>query len=78
MLPKDAINEVDLNDNQKKIIKKELSELTKKNLHEKWIGYKTNYGWKFIRHGFEIIQINEEKGNIARQKLIKLLDEKFI
>lgn len=76
--PSDIISEDALSEKQNKIIKKELSALSKKNLYEKWIGYNIEGGWKFMRHGFEVVFINEEKGNIARNKLFKILRERYL
>lgn len=78
MLPKDAIGEDELTDSQKKIIEKEASALSKRNLFERWIGYQVKDGWEFMRHGFEVILIKEDKGNIARLRLIKILGKRFL
>lgn len=78
LLPNDTVNENKLSEAQKKIIDKEKSALSKKNLHDRWIGYQVNDGWEFMRHGFEVVFIKESKGNIARLMLSKLLEKKFI
>lgn len=78
MHPKDTISEEFLSEAQRKIIKKEASALSKKNVFDRWIGYEVEDGWRFMRHGFEVIHINEEKGNIARIRLVKILGRKYL
>lgn len=77
IMPKDAILESNLTQEQKTIIESENEKLTEENLEFGWLGYSRNDKWEFMRHGFELINIDESKGNIARKELIKKLKEKF-
>lgn len=77
IMPKDAISEDTLSEEQIKIIKKEEEKLTEENLHYGWLGYNKNNKWVFMRHGFEEVVIEESRGNIARKKFEKILPELF-
>ena len=71
------ILEENLTDKQKNIINVEKQKLDNENLYNGWLGYFSNNSWRFMRNGFELIEINEEKGNIARKKLKNILSNKF-
>lgn len=78
IMPKDAIDVSDLTEEHKKIIESENNKLTKDNLLFGWLGYFRNNKWEFMRHGFELIIIDEHRGNIARKKLEIVLKEKYL
>ena len=77
IMPRDAISEESLTEEQKKIIKEEQEKLTEENLLQGWLGYNKEDKWIFMRHGFEEVIIEESRGNIARKKFEKLLPELF-
>lgn len=76
-MPSNTISESDLTDTHKDIIKKERARVNDDNYYCNWIGYKKKDGWDFMRHGFEVVFIEEEKANVARKKFYSLLDQKY-
>ena len=76
-MPTHTISESELSEEQKKIIENEKKKIDDDNFIYSWLGFKQNVGWDFMRHGLEVIHINEEKGNIARMKLVKIIEEKY-
>lgn len=76
-MPSSTTLESELTEEQKNIIEKERERVNKKNYKQLWIGYKKNGGWDFMRNGLEVIYIEEDKGNIARKKLLEILKEKY-
>lgn len=77
IMPKDTISEETLSEDQKKIIFEEKNKLTKENLYNNWLGYNKNNYWVFMRHGFEEVAIDEDRGNIARDKFNELLPDLY-
>ena len=77
IMPKDAIPEETLTEEQQKIVIEQKNILTKENLTNGWLGYYKKDKWVFMRHGFEEISIDDPRGNIAREKFEKLLPELF-
>lgn len=76
-MPTDTIEESQLTQEQRKIVELENRRIDEDNYKYSWLGYKTNQGWDFMRHGLEVIHINEERGNIARSELKVIIDEKY-
>lgn len=77
IMPRDSVQENDLSEKQKEIIKEETGKLTKENLQHGWLGYYRGDKWEFMRHGIESIFVDDERGNIAREKFTKILVEKI-
>ena len=77
IMPRDSIEEGNLTTEQKEIIKEENRKLTKENLAFGWLGYFRGNKWEFMRHGFESIFIDDLKGNVAREKFVAILKEKY-
>jgi hypothetical protein len=78
IMPRDAISENTLTEEQKQIIKEEKEKLNEDNLQHGWLGYNKEDSWVFMRHGFEEIIIDEPRGNIARKKFTELLPKLFM
>lgn len=76
-MPNDTIPEERLSEEQKKIVDLEKGRIDIDNFDRSWIGYKVNDGWNFMRHGLEVIYIEEPRGNIAREKLYSIIEEKY-
>lgn len=73
-----TVFEENLSEKQKDIIKIEKEKINKHNYKNNWLGCLINDSWVFKRHGFEVIKIEDHRGNIARKKLHTVLDQKFI
>lgn len=77
IMPKDIVEEENLSEEQKNIILEEKEKLSEDNYLHGWLGFSKNTYWEFMRHGFETITVNESRGNIARNKLLEVLNEKY-
>jgi len=78
IMPRDSIEEKNLTTIQKEIIEEENVKLTKDNLEHGWLGYFRGDKWEFMRHGVESIFVEDMRGNVAREKFVKTLKEKYI
>ena len=78
IMPRDSIEEDRLSEKQKEIITQESNKLTDENFSFGWLGFQRGNKWEFMRHGVESIIIDEEKSNVAREKLVDILNEKYI
>jgi hypothetical protein len=78
IMPRDSISEDRLTEKQKDIIVEESNNLTSENFSFGWLGFQRGDKWEFMRHGVESIFIEEERGNVAREKFVKILNEKYI
>lgn len=76
IFPKDGVSEDSLTEEQKKIIEEEAKKENLDNYKDGWLGYGTENGWKFMKHGQLVVFIEEEKSNIARNKLYELIRKK--
>ena len=76
-MPKNTIEENNLTQEQIQTINKEKQKINNQNYDKSWIGFKNGDGWDFMRHGFEVIYVNEEKGNIARDIFYRKIKEIF-
>lgn len=78
LYPNDTIKSNDLTLEQKNIIEKELGRIDEENLERSWIGVKITDGFKFVRNGLPVEYIDENKPNIAREKLVNQLKERYL
>jgi len=76
-MPSQTTSEKNLTDEQKKIVYSEKQRIDKENFTNGWLGYKNETGWDFMRHGLEIVHIDEERGNVARKQLKKIIVERY-
>ena len=76
-MPDKTIPENNLTEEQKRIIENENGKLSQENFADSWLGYKNGNGWDFMRHGFEVHYIDEEKSNVARQIFVKTILKKI-
>ena len=77
IFPKDVISEEILTNEQKIIVTEAIITENKDNYMNNWLGYKTENGWRFMKHGQEVVYINEEKSNIARILLYEKIKLKY-
>ena len=77
IMPRDSIAEDRLTEKQKDIILEESNNLTSENFSFGWLGFQRGDKWEFMRHGVESIFIEEERGNVAREMFVKILNEKY-
>ena len=76
-MPSQTTSEKELTQDQKKIIELEKQRININNFTQGWLGFKNEYGWDFMRHGVEVINIDEERGNVARRELSQILEKKY-
>jgi hypothetical protein len=76
-MPKNTIDEKDLTDEQIRIVESENKKINNENFTNSWIGMKNGDGWDFMRHGFEVIHIYGERGNICRKKLAPIIEKLY-
>jgi hypothetical protein len=76
-MPNQTVKENELTEEQKKIIELETERMSRDNYDRSWIGFCRDDGWDFMRHGFEVIFIKEQRGNVARQQLKQIIDNKY-
>jgi hypothetical protein len=76
-MPSQTTSEKELTDEQKKIVDSEKQRIDKDNFTHGWLGYKKEEGWDFMRHGLEIVYIEEERGNVARKQLKEIIVNRY-
>ena len=77
IFPNIIVKENDLTHQQKQIVENEKNKISDENYADSWVGYKTEEGWRFMRHGLIVIKIKESKSNVARTMLYEGLKEKY-
>ena len=77
IMPRDAIDENKLSEQQKIIVTEENENLTKENFQLGWLGFLRDNHWEFMRHGLELVVVKEPRGNVARMELGKILNKKY-
>jgi hypothetical protein len=76
-MPSSTVTEGSLTEEQIKIIESEKKRIDNDNFVQGWLGYKNGTGWDFMRHGFEVIHIDEDRANVARKNLQQIIHEKY-